>query len=65
MNLSMNFGAMHADLKVNIGVAEAITDGLNKDELIKNCNAAINTSLNPNYSLNYAYFKDIKNGGIR
>ena len=65
MNLSLSYGTLHAELKVNIGVAESMADGLNKEELIKNCNAAINTSLNPNYSLNYAYFKDIKNAGIR
>jgi len=64
MNLSLNYGSLHAELKVNIGVAEATTDGMNKEELIKNCNTAINTSLNPNYSLNYAYFKDIKNNRI-
>ncbi len=65
MNLTVNYGSMQANLKVNIGVAEAISDGINKEELIRNCNAAINASLTPNYSLNYAYFKDIKNTGIR
>ena len=64
MNLSMHYGNMKADLCVNIGVAEATSDGLNKKELIANCNAAINASLNPNYRVNYAYFKDIKNIGI-
>ena len=65
MNLTVNYGSLQANLKVNIGVAEAMSDGINKEELIRNCNAAINTSLTPNYSLNYAYFKDIKNTGIR
>ena len=65
MNLSLNYGTLHAELKVNIGVAESMADGLNKEELIRNCNTAINTSLNPNYSLNYAYFKDVKSSGIR
>lgn len=65
MNLTINYGSMQAQLNVNIGVAEAMTDGINKEELIRNCNAAINTSLNPNYNLNYVYFKDIKNTGIR
>ena len=65
MNLTVNYGSMQANLKVNIGVAESMSDGINKEELIRNCNAAINTSLTPNYSLNYAYFKDIKNTGIR
>ena len=65
MNLSLNYGSLHAELKVNIGVAEANIDGLNKEELIKNCNTAINATLNPNYRLNYAYFKDLKDFGIR
>lgn len=65
MNLVLNYGSMQAHLKVNIGVAESMSDGMNKEELIKNCNAAINTSLTPNYSLNYAYFKELKNTGIR
>ena len=65
MNLTVNYGSMQTNLKVNIGVAESMSDGINKEELIRNCNAAINTSLTPNYSLNYAYFKDIKNTGIR
>lgn len=60
LNLTMNYGSIKAELKVNIGVSEANTDGLNKDELIRNCNKAINTSLNPNYRLNYVYYKDIK-----
>ena len=34
MNLSLNYGSLHAELKVNIGVAEANIDGLNKEELI-------------------------------
>ena len=65
MNLSLNYGSLQANLKVNIGVAEAMSDGINKEELIRNANAAINVSLTPNYSLNYAYYKDIKNTGIR
>ena len=65
MNLSLNYGSLHAELKVNIGVAEANVDGLNKEELIDNCNTAINATLNPNYRLNYAYYKDLKDFGIR
>ena len=65
MNLSMNYGSLHAELKVNIGVAEATVDGLNKEELMRNCNVAINASLNPNYRVNYAYYKDLKDIGIR
>ena len=65
MNLSLNYGSLHAELKVNIGVAEANIDGMNKEELIANCNTAINATLNPNYRLNYAYFKDLKDFGIR
>ena len=65
MNLSLNYGTLHAELKVNIGVAEADIDGLNKEELITNCNTAINATLNPNYSLNYAFYKNLKEYGIR
>lgn len=65
MNLTMNYGNVKAELKVNLGIAEATDDGLNKEELIKNCNLAINTSLNPNYKNNYAYYKDLKEIGIR
>ena len=65
MNLSLNYGSLHAELKVNIGVAESNIDGFNKEELIANCNTAINATLNPNYRLNYAYFKDLKDFGIR
>ena len=65
MNLALNYGSLHAELKVNIGVAESTIDGLNKEELIANCNTAINATLNPNYRLNYAYFKDLKDFGIR
>ena len=64
MNLSLNYGSMHAELKVNIGVAEANTDGMNKEELINNCNTAINATLNPNYRVNYAYYKELKEYGI-
>ena len=65
MNLTLNYGALHAELKVNIGIAEANLDGMNKEELIANCNTAINATLNPNYRLNYAFFKDLKDIGIR
>ena len=65
MNLTLNYGSLHAELKVNIGVAEANIDGLNKEELIANCNAAINATLNPNFNLNYAFYKDLKDFGIR
>ena len=65
MNLTLNYGSLHAELKVNIGVAEANVDGLNKEELIANCNTAINATLNPNYRLNYAFYKDLKDFGIR
>ena len=65
MDLAMNYGSLRAELKVNIGVAEATVDGLNKEELMGNCNRAINASLNPNYRVNYAYYKDLKDIGIR
>lgn len=65
MNLALNYGSLHAELKVNIGIAEANIDGLNKEELIANCNTAINATLNPNYRLNYAFYKELKNIGIR
>lgn len=65
MNLSLNYGSMHAELNVNIGVAEANIDGSTKEELISNCNTAINATLNPNYRLNYAFYKDLKDFGIR
>ncbi len=65
MNLTLNYGSLHAELKVNIGVAEANVDGLNKEELIANCNTAINATLNPNYRLNYAFYKELKDIGIR
>lgn len=65
MNLTLNYGSMHAELNVNIGIAEANIDGANKEELINNCNAAINATLNPNYRLNYAFYKDLKDFGIR
>lgn len=65
MNLTLNYGALHAELKVNIGVAESNIDGMNKEELIANCNTAINVTLNPNYRVNYAFYKDVKDFGIR
>lgn len=65
MNLNMNYGNIKAELKVNLGIAEATDDGINKEELIKNCNLAINTALNPNYKTNYAYYRDLKDIGIR
>ena len=65
MNLTLNYGNMHAELMVNIGVAEADIDGNNKEELIANCNTAINATLNPNYSVNYAFYKELKDYGIR
>lgn len=65
MNLVLNYGSMHAELNVNIGIAEANIDGANKEELITNCNTAINATLNPNYRLNYAFYKDLKDFGIR
>ena len=65
MDLGLNYGSLRAELKVNIGVAEATIDGLNKEELMGNCNRAINASLNPNYRVNYAYYKDLKDIGIR
>ena len=65
MNLVMSYGSMRAELKVNIGVSESNIDGMNKEELINNCNTAINATLNPNFRLNYAYFKDLKEYGIR
>ena len=65
MNLSVTYGNLHAELKVNIGVAESDTDGANKEELITNCNTAINTTLKPNYSLNYAFYKDLNGYEIR
>ena len=61
----MNYGNIKAELKVNLGIAEATDDGINKEELIKNCNLAINTALNPNYKTNYAYYRDLKDIGIR
>ena len=65
MNLTMNYGNIRAELKVNLGIAEATDDGLNKEELIRNCNLAINTALNPNYKNNYAYYRQLKDIGIR
>lgn len=65
MNLTLNYGNLHAELKVNIGVAEANVDGMNKEELLANCNTAINATLNPNYRLNYAFYKDLKDFEIR
>ena len=65
MNLSVTYGNLHAELKVNIGVAEANIDGVNKEELIANCNTAINATLKPNYSLNYAFYKDLNGYEIR
>ena len=65
MNLSVTYGNLHAELKVNIGVAEANTDGMNKEELMTNCNTAINATLKPNYSLNYAFYKELKDYEIR
>ena len=65
MTLCLNYGSLRAELKVNIGIAESNVDGLNKEELIKNCNTAINATLNPNYRENYAYYKDLKDYGIR
>ena len=65
MNLTVNYGSIRAELKVNLGIAEATDDGLCKEELIKNCNLAINTALNPNYSNNYAYYRELKDIGIR
>ena len=65
MNLTLSYGSLRAELKVNIGIAEANIDGLNKEELVANCTTAINATLNPNYRLNYAYYKDLKDFGIR
>ena len=65
MNLTMSYGSINAELRVNIGVAEANADGMNKEELVANCTTAINATLNPNYRLNYAYYKDLKDFGIR
>ena len=65
MNLTVNYSSIKAELKVHIGIAEALSDAMNREELIKNCNTAINTALNPNYRLNHAYYKDIKDIGIR
>ena len=65
MNLTLSYGSLRAELKVNIGIAEANIDGLNKEELVASCTTAINATLNPNYRLNYAYYKDLKDFGIR
>jgi len=60
MNMVMDFGSNKVELEVKVGIADSIVDGYQPEELIKNCNMAINMASNPKYAENYAYFKDIK-----
>lgn len=65
LDMSIMVGGVKVTLEVNIGIAESVADGVNKEELIENVTKAINRSLDKNYKTNVVYYKDIKNVGIR
>lgn len=60
LNLSIEYGAIHVELEVFIGIAEMHTDAVNAMELYQNANRALKTAMNPQYKGNGCYYKDIK-----
>lgn len=65
LDMTIMVGGAKVTLKVNLGIAESISDGLNPEELLNNVEKAINVSLDKNYQANCVFYKDIKNIGIR
>ena len=64
MNLAMIIGGIKVELQVNMGIAEAITDAVDPDNLIKCSNEAIKASMVPNSQSKFVYYKDIKDLNI-
>ncbi len=59
MNLKVAIGNTSVILEINCGIAQSYTDGANAQNLIDNSKKALQTSLNPQFSSNFAYYKDI------
>lgn len=61
MNYKMNYGNTSVILEINLGIAQSYNDARDAQSLINNVKKALTTSLNPNFSSNFAYYKDIVN----
>ncbi|MFI3329288.1 MAG: diguanylate cyclase [bacterium] len=62
MNLKVAIGGSSVILEINCGIAQSYNDGATAQDLINNSRKALTTSLNPQFSSNYAYYKDMYHG---
>lgn len=60
LNMSIEYGAITAELEVFIGIAQMYDDAINAQDLYQNAATALKTAQLPQYRGQGCYFKDIK-----